>query len=399
MKHINILCIAYLVISQSKHMLKESRDHIDRVNYIKRNKAKHDHQHEVIIAVKQNNLHLLEDILYDVSTMTSKNYRKHKTREELGKLIENPSAALAVTNWIQSHGAKIVSSSLFHEYFTIKSSISILETMFQTTFHEYQYVELTSTQSIESNIMIIRAESYSIPEELIKSIESVFYIAELPPGPLTKKSNVRENVLSPTESHFNLRRHEMFDQALPITNPSSNTITPTKLASIYGIPTVPLVSNPNNSQSVYETNGQTYLSSDLDAFQSYYNLPNLPAGRYGTQQNNTICKTSNNFGLCAESSLDLQYIMSASLNVPTIYWYDTTQDGSMVQFVVSLASNKNLTDVYSISYGGNEVDVAKSAISTFNTEAMKLGILGITLVVSAGGEFKSTSMYSLKSFV
>ena len=122
--------------------------------------------------------------------------------------------------------------------------------------------------------------------------------------------------------------------------------------------------------------------------QNYFGLLDHPVDYYyGPFQNNSICKVSaTSFGSCGEATLDIQYLMGLTQNIPTEFYYDVTQDGSLVSFVNQLATIQNLSDVYSISYGGNENQVSSSALKTFNTEAIKLGLLGVTLVVSSGDD-------------
>ena len=42
--------------------------------------------------------------------------------------------------------------------------------------------------------------------------------------------------------------------------------------------------------------------------------------------------------------------------------------------------------ILSISYGGPEDTISLSQLQTFNTEALKLGVLGVTLVAASGDD-------------
>jgi tripeptidyl-peptidase-1 len=73
--------------------------------------------------------------------------------------------------------------------------------------------------------------------------------------------------------------------------------------------------------------------------------------------------------------------MSTSKGSPTTSWYT---DQSYVDFLISVASTANPPLVISISYGFDESSVGTSYLNAFNTQAMKLGVRGVTIVVASG---------------
>ena len=80
-------------------------------------------------------------------------------------------------------------------------------------------------------------------------------------------------------------------------------------------------------------------------------------------------------------------MQGVAITVPTYYSYDgnlSYTDG--VSWITSVASSPNITFVYSISYGSYDVDELLSALDSFNTEAIKLGVMGVTIMTSVGDD-------------
>ncbi len=74
-------------------------------------------------------------------------------------------------------------------------------------------------------------------------------------------------------------------------------------------------------------------------------------------------------------------MMAVAQNVPMTYYYD---DNWMLKFVQAVADMTTPPDVISISYGGGEP--VESYAQSFDNEAMKLGVMGVTLVASSGDD-------------
>jgi tripeptidyl-peptidase-1 len=84
--------------------------------------------------------------------------------------------------------------------------------------------------------------------------------------------------------------------------------------------------------------------------------------------------------------LDVEYIMAVAQGASTTYWY---APGNVEPFLDWIMAVGNLTKpplVHSISYGAYETDEAVSTMSAFSTEAMKLGLQGVSILVSSGDD-------------
>jgi tripeptidyl-peptidase-1 len=159
-------------------------------------------------------------------------------------------------------------------------------------------------------------------------------------------------------------------------------ISPTVLASMYGITGT---GNGYGSQAVYESQSQSFLATDLAKFQSSYSQASYPVSTYiGSFPSSDVCKKT--LSKCSEASLDVQYIMGVGQLVPTTYHYDGSSDGSFLTFLLNVSNSAAPASVYSISYGAYEKDISSTNIKLFNTEAMKLGIRGVTLIASSGDD-------------
>lgn len=357
----------YIFVVNAKLILKKRVDYGSRSDYSKNKPSNKVETHKVTIALVQNNLDVLTEKLYDVSTPSSANYGKHLTYKEIGELISNPVATSAVVNWLNQNKINDISVTQHGEYIVAKANIHQWEQLLNTTFYEFSNVADTKK-------IVHRAEEYYIPENLI-GIHEIFHVVGLPP----------RVAFAARRSEDPIVRHDSKNNLRHLTG--STYVYPSVLTSMYNIP----ATNPNpnmGSQGVYETLSQTFLPSDLALFQSTFSLKSYAVSTYiGNIPSNTVCSsTSTAFNYCGEATLDVEYILAVADQVPTTFYYDSSSSSDFVSFVVSLANSSNPAHVYSISYAAYEVDVSSSSITSFNTEAQKLGLMGTTLVVASGDD-------------
>jgi subtilase family serine protease len=84
-----------------------------------------------------------------------------------------------------------------------------------------------------------------------------------------------------------------------------------------------------------------------------------------------------------------------SVSTPMYAWYDAND---FISWILTAAGATKVPYVMSISYGEYENYLTSSNMLTWNTEAIKLGLQGITLVVSSGdtgttGSYGQTTSY------
>ena len=86
---------------------------------------------------------------------------------------------------------------------------------------------------------------------------------------------------------------------------------------------------------------------------------------------------------CYEGNLDTQYMMGISETSPTTYYYVPGRD-SYVNYVIDLSEQINPPLVNSMSWGSVEQETYQSLMDAFNTAALKLAAMGVTVLVSSG---------------
>ena len=100
---------------------------------------------------------------------------------------------------------------------------------------------------------------------------------------------------------------------------------------------------------------------------------------------NSACSGQNGVNDCIEANLDVQYVMAVAQSVPTTYYYWTGSD-VWLDWITTVADMANPPDVFTISYGSYEVAFDPTYLQAFDTEAMKLGLAGTTLLAASGDD-------------
>lgn len=370
-----------------EHTISHKIPHVKKLN-----RAPQEHIHEVIFAVKQRNLVELEKIVYEVSDPDSPKYGQHLSKEAVRKMTENPSASNKVKQYLHSIGARIVDEALSAEYIIAEAPLKIWEREFQTEFHHYE-------QHNEKTLEIIRSEKYSIPIALADHVETVFNTVQFMPvqSRMSHRKKVPEDfVHSHSPQELKAAKHTGSVISSAYSNPYSPFASPALLDHVYNIKH----HNGNNltTQGIYET-GEALNPVDLIRFQQYFGLPDdklaLDIGGYvdpracrGGQGYYTYYSGEYYFPDdvdCGEANLDGQYIMAMGQSVPTIY-YSWNIAEWMLQWIMNLLKSHDIADVISISFGGPELYYSQSYIDAFNTEAMKLAAMGVTILIASGDD-------------
>ena len=339
------------------HVFKESsRDLSIRTNIEKRGRMRHDQTHEVIFAVQQKNMDELTSILYDISDPDSPNYGQHWSKDDVTEFTSNPEGRDAVVLYLNSNGASVVSETRAGEYITARAPVKIWEKMFSTEFFAFRMTH--SDASVEN---FIRAEHYSVPRELDKHLASVFNTIEM-----------FDQIPKQTQSIPMAKKGE-FSTA------GTGYMTPDSLRSYYNM--TGTSGSINSTQMIYGSIGQYFSPANLATFQAWTNSPLIPAANLiGGHVDDQKCVIHSN---CAEANLDMQYIMTMSPYSPTTYWYSDNWFSDFLQEVVNTVKPPK---IISFSYGSVETNVVASVYIGFDTEAIKLGIQGTTILASSGDD-------------
>jgi tripeptidyl-peptidase-1 len=336
--------------------------------------ASSDTIHSVKIEVKLKNLDLLKRFVEDVSNPFHEDYGKHLTKEQLGDMITNHEAVVAVERYLSREGAIVKGKTPNGEFIEAEASINSWERIFSTRFFEYHHKKT-------KNVKVHRAHEFTLPMELRAHVESVFEVIDLPPlisgGPVFTPIGESNNRSQSTERNAksSFLRSEINLQKTTTTG----YVTPSLLNSHYSIS-----SNTGNSfttQSALACIGQWLDTRDLTIFQNYFGLSTQ--GISSSVGGNLLYGACAIFGLsnCIESNLDFQYLMAIAQKIPTISLYNQNCD-----YVSFFASLTNPPKVISISYGGPESSWGSTYSNAFNTVAMQLAAMGVTIVVASGDD-------------
>ena len=344
------------------HVFREfAADLTSRVDLVKKERVPHDHVHEVVFAIQQKNEALLIKLLHEVSDPDSPFYGQHKSRIEIEEIASNPSSKIFLLNYLQDSGATIISESVFGEYITAQAPVSLWEEMFQTEFYKFHH----SSEKDEDVVEIIRAEKYSVPSVLHEHVTSVFQTIQM-----IQMKWGRPVIYAVKQSTSIIQNHLVF-----------GSIQPERLNRYYSVDNN--TGSSLSSQAVFQSNKQYVSPDDLTAFQKVFNLPKQKVAKFvGGGQSNYICMASPDN--CSEGNVDMQYIMAISQGTPTTNWY--TDLDNFAGWLLAIANTGKPPAVISISYGANEKFVSASEFDAFNLQAVKLGLMGVTILVSSGGK-------------
>ena len=371
------------------HAFKEdSKEILKHRDIVRLNRVSPIQMHDVIFVVKQRNMDELLRILEDVSDFTSPNYGKHMTSEEIADLTSNPNSRNKIVEYLEMAGASVVGESLYGEYITASATVSIWEHMLNTQFHTYAVLPADREEMnyrIEDDKSVkhyIRTDKYSVPTSLDEHVESVMNTIQLPPMQQRKQA---PRVLSNDEARSHT--HSRFSTEA-ISSQVRGYIYPAYFNYIYNIDSN--VGHPRAKQAVFAGYGQHYSPSDLRIFQRTWGIPDNPinVSLANKTRSGAACRADLNY--CAEGCLDTQWIMAVS-QAPTTYYF--TELGLTSEWLIEMANMKNPPLVVSMSYGIDEAYVSSGDVAAFNTQAMKLSVMGVTLTASSGDD-GANSYYS-----
>jgi tripeptidyl-peptidase I len=340
------------------HVFKESMPLLtSRTDLIKKAKSDDDYIHEVMFAVKMNNMDELTRMLNDISDPDSPNYGQHLNKQEMHNIITNPEACTEVISYLQDSGATAVSDSPGCVYITAKGPIAVWEKMFKTDFFVFQ-----QTHSNGETHEVVRAEHYSVPNEIHDYVEAVMNTIEMPI--LTHKKSKK------------VESEDVSDESRRLTSGLilKDYVTPARLRVLFNM------SDSHGSslstQAVYAGGGNYFSPSDLAVFQTNVSQALQPAISIGDYNHSHSFSDRSN-----EGNLDLQYMMAMSPGSPTTYWYHNV---SLAVWITTIANSENIPWVLNIGWGVYEDSMSSNEMDLFTNSAIQLGILGVTIVVSSG---------------
>jgi subtilase family serine protease len=393
-----------------KFKLMEKSTKFQRLDVVQGKRADSKAVHTVVFSIKQMNINVIEAELVERSNPTSSRFGQHMTEHEVAALSSSPTAIKQVKKFLRDQNIGISKSTTRENFIYAEATVGQWEELFSTSFYEFHFRENSDYPGDTTGKTFVRSLEYSLPEFLTDYVEAVFctvqFPVRLPRGKTlhvepvlvhqrTPQSTSKEtpSKLSPTLLSPPSRPNGGGEAHLrgPSENKpgdyrkdflATNYVTPSLINTVYNIPSN--VGSNRTSQGVYAAILQTMSPTDLTAYQNTFNLPvSSIAQNIGGHVDNSACVADLNN--CVEANLDVQVIMAVAQNVPTTFYY-WDGDDAWLAWLVAVANMTSPPHLFSISYGGYEASYSTSYLTAFNTQALKLAVIGVTLLAASGDD-------------
>jgi len=303
-------------------------------------------------------------MLLEISDPSHPRWGQQLTLEEVNALTSDVHAARTVVSWLLGEGVsrdKIVVTPN-HGFVHVTLTGAEAEELLETEFYHFHHPHAQGRSHIQ-------AESFSVPTHIDAVCDFV------------TASSVYPN-MHPRASKRSLGLVSGWPADAPF--PPPGFVVPQVIWRVYGIAN-PNVANQASTQSVFENLAQSYAPSDLTAFQNAFKLAVNPIANLIGPNNASDCFVNSDD--CGEAELDVEYIMGVAQNSPTWFWSISDDDPyPFLDWLIALSSTPNAPYVHSVSYGDIETDSPYSVMMRFNSEAMLLGLRGISVIVASGDD-------------
>ena len=440
------LCLCALAVAlpgPASHVLHEERDAAP-ARWMKRNRVPPRAILPVRIGLVQSNIDNAHEHLMDVSHPESSNYGKHWTSEEVVEFFKPSDETVdAVRNWLVDSGIdrKTITHSDNKAWFAFHATAQKMESLLRTEYHEYEDMHtggiMPSCDKYHLPKHIQKHIDYISPG--VKLMAPTEKPTQKQKRSLAKHQWPHEGPSwnhDPWHSGPWPKLHEPI-HPMPYNTENLSTcdiaITPACIRALYQIPLGHLA-DPGNSMGIFEAELQYWDQLDLNLFFANFTRW-IPNGTHPINRNvdGGVSIAPNISAAGEEALLDLE--MAYPIVYPqTItfwdvddihyqYWLNDTYtwgfntlldaiDGSYCTYCAygecgnapgidpkypdinpSLGSGYNgtlqcgvykPTNVYSVSYGGQEADVPVAYQKRQCNEYLKLGLQGVSFLVASG---------------
>ena len=131
--------------------------------------------HEVLIAVAQNNLDYLKKTIIERGTPGHKLYQQWLSFDEIGNLTKNDAAYASIITWLQSSNVSVTWSSPRLDYIRATATIGVWEVVLNTTFFEWEL-----NKPPHPNVLYHRSLQYYVPKHLNQHVFAIFNTCQAP---------------------------------------------------------------------------------------------------------------------------------------------------------------------------------------------------------------------------
>jgi tripeptidyl-peptidase-1 len=316
-----------------------------------------DHTLELLFAVKQTNLELLEETLLRISDPDSDSYGQYLSNEQVHEMVAPRQEDLAtVIAFLSNHGAEGVSLTPNSDFLQATVTVAKAESMLGAEYFEMVHAESGKT--------VHRTLEYHLPTEVANALDFVAPTVHFPP--------IRSTVTM-------------------MTSPNAITNSPKVLRDLYSVGDA-IGQAPGNKMAVTAFLEQHYHVKDLHSFWDMFCTPNnLTCGK-----GDPALVGDETTGLAAgvESMLDIQSITGVAGNILSEFWGfsgrspDNSENEPFMKWLaqVSSTTDADVPKVFSTSYGEDEDSWSLDAATRMNTEFQKCGTRAISLLFASGDE-------------
>jgi len=320
---------------------------------------------ELILALKNQNMHRLNAEIMAVSDPDSPRYGEHLTKDEVTELTAPDAESQdQVAAWLASAGLAATKGPR-GDSFSFQASVADVEQLFSTTVHEYVHEERS----------VLQAGDLHVPEEVAPLLGSVVGVHGTP----YKK---RPRVESSAQPH-----------GVP-------DITPTVLKQAYQVEGVEVSRGTKNRRATAEFQNQYTAQEDLSNWFTQYMDPTV----FDVQSGDELytcgpaggCEPppdDKRYGPGTEAMLDIEYIAAIAPGIKNEVWsyQGMAWCTDLKNWTSDMLDSNDPPQVFSVSYGiqGNvslDKNEGCSQEITMNIEDdfAKLAARGVSILVSSG---------------
>ncbi|XP_061751846.1 tripeptidyl-peptidase 1 [Nerophis ophidion] len=312
---------------------------------------------ELTLALKQQHVEVLEETLKLVSDPDSPQYGKYLQLEEVASLVRPSDVSQKVVHhWLQSHGITRCLTVHTEDFLQCTMTAEVAEKLLPgSRFQRY----------VRDNHFIVRSSApYSVHDDVGQHLDFVGGLHRFPPKEhkLSEVTTSGKKLQSDTKFHLG--------------------VTPAVLRARYNMSATDVGAANNNSQAVAQFLEQYYSPGDLAEFMSIYGRSFQHLSKV-----DRVVGTQGAGKAGIEASLDVEYIMSTGANISTWVFTNPGRHESQepfLQWMVLISNMSDLPWVHTISYGDEEDSLSTAYMQRINTEFMKAGVRGISLLFASG---------------
>ena len=357
---VSVFCIFFTCEAKFAALEKDqSIDHWQKEGWRKLERVGKNTILELSFALKQENLAEFEELFWQVSDPDSPMYGKYLTTDQITEMIApRYHTRLVVENWLRFHGVTDCQLVANQDYVNCRMTRQSAEYLLVGAVFFY-------FRHDKYHKKVIRSSSrYYINSYIAEYLDFVGGVHRFPPVNWLKTKTEEFSSVNGVESQVHVG------------------VYPKILRQRYNLTTEDVGSHPNNSQAVAQFLEQYFSNDDLSEFMSMF------VGNDFVHQDEITKIVGPNTGKSGiEATLDTQYIMGMGANITTWFWSTAGRfenQEPFLKWLQDVASTKEVPPVFSVSYGDVESSLSVSYMQRVNTEFMKAGVRGITILFASG---------------